>query len=143
MHRAMALVVGLRRRRQEPRRALEDAGIRVLGPARFQPRDRVPTDEPRRAGRSGDDRRFRRADVGDRRLLARRREDGRHLRGQRRDRRRDDGELDARQRLLQRRSRLDRSIARCILVFRLHRVLEVEHDEVRAGFPRLGDGARV
>ena len=43
--------VGVRDRREEPRRALEEAGGRVLGAARLGAADRVPADEARRAVR--------------------------------------------------------------------------------------------
>ena len=41
------------------------------------------------------------------------------------------------------RDRLDRRLARRVLVLRLHRILEVEHDEVGARLARLRDGARI
>ena len=80
---------------QEPGRALEERRRGVLGAARLGAADRMAADEARRAAGRRDDARLRRADVGDGRLLARRREHRRDLRRQRRDRRRDDRELGA------------------------------------------------
>ena len=95
VHEAVALGVGLRDRRQEPGRALEEPGARVLGAARLGAADRVAADEARRAGGRRDDARLRRADVGDGRRVAGRLEHRGDLRGQLRDRRRDDGEVGA------------------------------------------------
>ena len=71
VHEPVALRVGLGRRRQEPGRALEEPGRGVLGAVRLGAADRVAADEARRARGRGDDARLRRADVGDRRRLAR------------------------------------------------------------------------
>ena len=84
-------------RRQEPGRALEEPGARVLGAARLGAADRVAADEARRAGGGRDDARLRRADVGDgRRLAASPASTAATCAGELRDRRRDDDELGAR-----------------------------------------------
>ena len=96
VHEPVALRVGLRDRRQEPRRALEEPGARVLGAARLGAADRMAADEARRAAGGRDDARLRRADVGDgRRLAGRRRARPRTCAGSCGDRRGDDDELGA------------------------------------------------
>ena len=92
MHEPVRGGVGLRGRRQEPRRALEEVGVGVVGAAGLGAADRMAADEPRRAGRGGDNARLRRADVGDgrrrtRRLRARRRRSSGAARSGRRRRR--------------------------------------------------------
>ncbi len=98
---AEALRLGRRRRREEPRRALEQLGGGTLRPPRLRPADRVPADEARIGARGGADGALRRADVGDGAALRRDVEDVPHLCGQRGDRRRDERELGVRERRLQ------------------------------------------
>ena len=95
MDEPVALRLGLRQRRQEPRRALEELGARVLRPAGLGAADRVPADEPGRFRCGRADRGLRRADVGHRAAVAARRQHGAHLAGELPHRRRDDRELRA------------------------------------------------
>ena len=97
VQRAVALRVGLRDRREKPRRTIEELGARVLGPARFGAADRVPSDEARIGARSAHDRALRRADVGDR--AARRLEHLCDRRSEPRDGSRDDRQLGVAHRL--------------------------------------------
>ena len=100
VQRPVALRLGRRDRRQEPRRAVEELAVRVRRPARVRAADRVPADEaPVAAGRPGDGA-LRRADVGHRAGLNARAEDGGDLRGKRGNRRRNDGDRGAGDRLL-------------------------------------------
>ena len=78
----------------------------MLGPARLGAADRVPADEPRRAARGGADRALGRADVGDRAPSALAASTASTCAASWRDRRRDDGQLGAGERLLERARRL-------------------------------------
>jgi hypothetical protein len=49
VHEPVPRRLGVRGRRQEPRGAAEEVGVRVLGAARLGARERVAADEPRRA----------------------------------------------------------------------------------------------
>ena len=105
VQRAVALRVGLRDRREEPRRAVEQLRARVLGPARLGAADRVASDETRIGARGAHDRALRRADVGDR--AARRLEHLCDRRGEPRDGSRDDRQLRVADRLRERAGSLD------------------------------------
>ena len=107
VHRAQQLRPRPGRRREEPRRALEQLGIRALGPSRLGTADRMAADEPGVGSRGCADGALRRADVGDRAALGCERE---HLADDVRqlgDGRRDQHEIGAGNGVGQRRRRLD------------------------------------
>ena len=103
----VALRIGRRDRRQEPRRAAEQLAVRMRGAVRLRAAHGMPADEAPVADGLRD-RSLRRADIGDRRRLAARRQHCRHLRGNEGHRRRHDRELGGGDRLLERPRRLHR-----------------------------------
>ena len=66
VHGAVALGLGRRERREEPRRAFEEIRARAPRTANLGAADRMPTHEPWVVSSSRADRRLRRANVGDR-----------------------------------------------------------------------------
>ena len=89
----VALRIGVGGRCEEPGGAVEQAGARVLGAARFRAADRVSTDEPARAARGRDHAPLGRTDVRHGRVVARGLEHRDDLAGQVCDRGGDDADV--------------------------------------------------
>ncbi len=102
VHEPVAIRLGCRERRQEPGRAVEEIGARMLGSARLGAADGMAADEP--AGTEGRraDSNLRRAYVGNRAALGTRGQDGPHLIGKLGHRSGDDRDLSSSDRCVER-----------------------------------------
>ena len=107
MHRAVALRVRGRERREEPRRTFEEIGARPRRSARLGSADRMPADESRVLPGRGTDGTLRRAGVRDRACRRRVREHLLHHRRKNRDRDRDERDVGVDERGRERRRRGD------------------------------------